>query len=428
VTRCPARWIVGALFAGALATTAFAQATAPQAVNPSPPPDRLRVFLDCGRCDGEYLRQTVKFIDYVRDRTAADIHVLVTTEDTGGGGLRWIAEFIGLGRFQGGSLKLEFTTGPTATDDDRRKAFARVFQIGLVGPAATTSAGPDLGVTWTAPNATASRATTDRWNLWVFSIDTNGFLNGERSSQSKSYYVSTSANRTTDVVKVQWRSSANLHQDRFQVGDDTTVQSESHSWNVDGLVVRSVGRSFSVGATGTVGHSSFSNTDHSFSVAPAIEYDVFPYAESSRRVLTLQYAIGATAYRYVRPTIYDRLREVVPRHAFNTTLGLRQPWGSLGVSTTISQHLSHAGRYHVSIDGNADVRLFKGFSFNFYTGYERINDQIALEKGDASEADILLRVRQLATSYSYYTSFGVSYRFGSVLNNIVNPRFDRRAF
>jgi hypothetical protein len=32
--------------------------------------------------------------------------------------------------------------------------------------------------------------------------------------------------------------------------------------------------------------------------------------------------------------------------------------------------------------------------------------------------------RQLATSYSYYISFGVSYSFGSIHNNIVNSRFN----
>ena len=72
---------------------------------------------------------------------------------------------------------------------------------------------------------------------------------------------------------------------------------------------------------------------------------------------------------------------------------------------------------------NADVRLFKGFSFNVFGDYSRIRDQINLRKSDVEEEEILLRLRQLATGYSYFVGFGVTYRFGSIYNNVVNPRF-----
>ena len=65
---------------------------------PQPTP-MLRVFLDCHECDTEYQRQNVTFVDYVRDRAVADLHVLVTTQGTGGGGASWTVKFIGLGPF-----------------------------------------------------------------------------------------------------------------------------------------------------------------------------------------------------------------------------------------------------------------------------------------------------------------------------------------
>ncbi len=34
-----------------------------------------------------------------------------------------------------------------------------------------------------------------------------------------------------------------------------------------------------------------------------------------------------------------------------------------------------------------------------------------------------LRRRQLETSYTYRVSGGFTYRFGSIFNNVVNPRF-----
>ena len=58
----------------------------------------------------------------------------------------------------------------------------------------------------------------------------------------------------------------------------------------------------------------------------------------------------------------------------------------------------------------------------------RINDQISLKKENASQEEILLRLRQLATGYSYFLSFGINYRFGSIFNSVVNPRMNNSSF
>ena len=100
-----------------LAAVALAQGAPPVAPSQTPAAGAtrpsLRVFLDCNNCDEEYLRQNVQFIDYVRDRTVADLHVLVTTQDTGGGGASWVVKFIGLGRWQGQDRSLAFSTPST---------------------------------------------------------------------------------------------------------------------------------------------------------------------------------------------------------------------------------------------------------------------------------------------------------------------------
>ncbi|UCD38924.1 MAG: hypothetical protein JSW54_05455, partial [Fidelibacterota bacterium] len=54
----------------------------------------------------------------------------------------------------------------------------------------------------------------------------------------------------------------------------------------------------------------------------------------------------------------------------------------------------------------------------------RINDQLSLLKRDFSMEEILLGSKQLATDFSYWGSIGVSYHFGSIYSNVVNPRFD----
>ena len=63
---------------------------------PSKPPAAapVRVFIDCQSvsCDYEYFRTEIAFVDHVRDRKDADVHVLITGQTTGSGGQEVLAE------------------------------------------------------------------------------------------------------------------------------------------------------------------------------------------------------------------------------------------------------------------------------------------------------------------------------------------------
>jgi hypothetical protein len=71
------------------------------------------------------------------------------------------------------------------------------------------------------------------------------------------------------------------------------------------------------------------------------------------------------------------------------------------------------------------IRLTRGLNLDVFGSYSRIHDQLNLPVGDASLDEILLRRRELATDYDYRLSIGLSYTFGSVFSNVVNPRFGR---
>jgi hypothetical protein len=72
-----------------------------------------------------------------------------------------------------------------------------------------------------------------------------------------------------------------------------------------------------------------------------------------------------------------------------------------------------------------EVRVFRGFSLNADVTYARVRDQLSIPARGATEEEILLRRRQLQTSYEFNLEFGVTYRFGSIFNSVVNPRFRR---
>ncbi|MEX2660623.1 MAG: hypothetical protein WD227_01790 [Vicinamibacterales bacterium] len=398
---------------------AVAQTT--PAADPAP---TLRVFLDCHECDSEFLRQHVTFVDYVRDRAASDLHVLVTTQSTGGGGSSWTVRFIGLGRFQGVDRVHPFSTPQAATGDDRRREFARVFRLGVSGYAAETPSGRDLEVTWKPPAAVAATAPLqDRWHRWVFRVNGNGSLNGEKANTSYRYSLGSSANRVTEEWKLSANGNFTKNESRFTLTDGRRVTSGSNSWSGTGLVVKSLGPHLSAGARVSTSHSSFSNVDRSISLLPGVEYDLFPYADFQRRSLTVWYEIGPTIYNYKELTVFDKTRETTLKHNVDVTLAMRQPWGSLYSSARFSQRLRQRDRYTASVFGSTDVRVFKGLSFNLYVSYSKIKDQSSLQRAEASTEEVLLRIRQLATNHRYSYSVGLSYNFGSIFTSIVNPRF-----
>ena len=99
ILRAVARSIYTVLGVLTVAISAYAQERSAQ--EESSRPDALRVFLDCASCDENYIRTEITFVNYVRDRTLADVHVLITTQATGGGGTEYTLKFIGLERFKG---------------------------------------------------------------------------------------------------------------------------------------------------------------------------------------------------------------------------------------------------------------------------------------------------------------------------------------
>jgi hypothetical protein len=75
------------------------------------------------------------------------------------------------------------------------------------------------------------------------------------------------------------------------------------------------------------------------------------------------------------------------------------------------------------VNASINLRLFRGFSITANGNYQWLRDQLYLSAAGATPEQVLLRQRQLATSYFYFYNIGVEYRFGSIFNNVVNPRF-----
>lgn len=382
-------------------------------------------FLDCRdlNCDQDFFRQEIAFVDHVRDRTAADVHVLVTQQQTGGGGNEYTLAFYGQRRFDGVSDTLTLAIPQGSTEDEQRRALVRRIRLGLARYLARTPEGERAAVTLALPSPTnAPRVTFDPWNAWVFETEAQVELQQERSSSNTELGLDVRADRITEHWKTRISIGGDYEDESFDI-EDERITSVQRNFGVNVLQVRSLGGQWSAGLRLAAGSSTFKNQQLGVVLAPAVEYDLYPYDEATRRQLYIHYAVGGRSFRYEDTTVYFKLRETLPFESLHLSYMQKQTWGSLNVQVSGYHFLHDLGKSRLDFNAGASLRIIKGLSFEFNGEYAVIHDQLYLPKGDLTREEVLLRQTQLATGYQAQIFAGLSYTFGSVFNNVVNPRF-----
>jgi hypothetical protein len=380
-----------------------------------------KAYIDCGSCDMDYIRTEITFVNYVRDRKEAQIHVLVTTQATGSGGTEYTLTFSGQKEFAGIDNVLTYVSNKTDTSAEIRKGLVGILKIGFVPYAGKTPVAQRLTISF-QDNAKPT-SVEDKWNFWVFSLSGNGYFNGEKLTRYSSFSGQFSANRITPSFKFRSSIYASRSSDRFSFGTSDIV-STSKSQNFQVLGVKSINNHWSIGAGLLAYTSTYSNIKFALKPAPAIEYNVYPYSESTRRQFRFLWKPSYNLYRYRSETIYGKTSENLWGETFSAVLELKEKWGTITNAFEAFHYFSDIKKNHMELDLEISLRLFKGLSLNLYGSFLRIRDQLSLPRGEASLEEVLLRRQQLATSYSYYASIGFTYTFGSIFSNVVNPRFN----
>ena len=408
-----------ALFALGLILPAAGQAP-PAPPAGAPPPPLPKVFLDWPGADIEALKSEIAFVEFVPSLEAAEVRVTAGPQPPPPEGALEI-EFQGLKRFQGQDNRLSYIPAPGEKPEDVRKGVVAQIKIGLLRYAAKTPAAKDLTIRFL--DQTKPTSVDDKWNFWVFSLSGSAFLSGETQYKSGSYYGSFSANRTTPQIKVRTSVYGNVSKSRFDFGEGTIYESESHGYGASALVVKSLGEHWSAGGYVEGESSTYSNIKLSLSAAPALEYDLFPYSESTKRQLRVLYRIGLTRAVYHEETIYLKTAETLVQQALSVAYEVIRPWGKAAVELQGSNFLHDFGKNRLELQAEVEFRVWRGLSFEIDGSYARIRDQIALSNEGATYEEILLRRRMLATGYDYSFSVGLNFSFGSTKSNVVNPRF-----
>jgi hypothetical protein len=412
--------IMGLLFCPFLHSGAFAFAQAQPNEAVALREGALKVFIDCAMCDMDFIRKEIAFINYVSERKEAQVYILITTQKTESEAEEYTISFTGQNEFEGNNHALNYLAEKTYTADEVKKGLANIIKMGLMRYVAKTPVSSRVSIDFTEKVKPTS--VVDKWNFWVFSLSADSFLSGEQSYDDGMIYGSFSANRLTPNLKIRLSISGWFEETEFRL-EDQVIKSSYQSQSFSGLVVKSINDHWSAGGFFSAYSSTYNNIKLGLYPAPAIEYDLFPYSQSTKKQLRFLYRAGFNPVRYREETIYDRTSENLWKESLEVALELKEKWGTISTSLEGS-HYFHDFKYNrLELWGEVSLRIFKGLNFNVYGGGARIHDQLSLAGSGASREDVLLQRKQLETSYNYYFSVGLSYTFGSIFSKVVNPRF-----
>lgn len=389
-------------------------------------PDILKIFLDCQtRCDMTYFRQEIGFVSFMQDRQQAEIFMQLVRQNTGGGGREYRLRVQGLGRFEGMTDTLIFYTAPEVADNVIRDEIMSGIKQAVLPFLLKTNLGQYIkyDVTNFSDEPALNSSVRDPWNFWTFRVRANAFTRGESQSTYLELDNNFSANRTTDASKFNFFVGYNFSRNAFDLGNDEKDVFINRSANTRLLYVHSISDHWSIGGTLGAFSSTFRNVYFGYGIDPTIEYNVFPYTESAVHQFTFRYNVGPSYRDYIELTVFDKLEEWFWEQEFEVNFSQIKDWGNFQLELQYRNYLHDFSQMRLGLNPELEWNIARGLNINFFGDISYVANLRNIQKGEVDPTNILLQITQLNTSFNYAMSVGLSYRFGSAYNNIVNTRF-----
>ncbi|MDA3821265.1 MAG: hypothetical protein PF450_01445 [Bacteroidales bacterium] len=384
---------------------------------------RLKLYMDCNDCDFAYFRRNLPYLDFVRDPKLSDIHLLVTEQRTGSNGSSYGLNFIGSGNYSELNYKLNVVSLQSDTQLESWERLLKTTSMGLMPYLTSAPEYQNIRIQYenNKPGEQEDKVANDSWNYWVFRSYLGSDLQLEESQSEISSMGSFRIDRITEQLKIRADISYDRDIERFQ--DDTeTIESLREEIDSDIEVVFSLKPRWSFGVFNEIKSSTYQNIDFSQRLGPAIEYNIFPWDKSDRRIFSFGYHLNAHYFNYHEETIFNLSKEFRASETLKLLLVLREPWGEVETEIEGSHYFHDFSKNRLSLESRISVNISKGISI--YTEIEAalIHDQLYLPAGEITLEELLLRQRQLESAYEISAEFGISFTFGSIYNNIVNQR------
>jgi hypothetical protein len=399
------------------------------------PAPTLKVFLDYfyEPVDINYLRTEVRFVNYVSDRSLADVQVQSIEISIRNGASQFEYVFRGYGSFTGQTDTIRWHKDPLENDGSVREKSVRALKRGLLPYLLQTDAAELID--YQVSNTPDYTATKDPWNLWTFKIlldgrtdggySENSFAGAGKSKASVSNYLFQPAFNIWRIGE-KWRGGLDINYSyrhfqsyRRPVTTTADVVNSNQSLDFDLYYVRAIRQHWAWG----ISFSGYTNGEplQHFDLRSnaGFEYNVYPYREFFHRRLLFGYLLRSivinegfalqiansnktrfTNYCFGR---YDRISSW---GAFGANLGV-----DYGFARFWNNYTLYAGTHTaINLGKNIFLRFSAAITYgnNDYTFYNISGFPIVFS--------------QKFRSFSYNSSIGIAYFFGSGYRSIVNPR------
>ncbi len=386
-----------------------------------------RLFFDCKAdfCDVDFFRQKLPYVNFVIDRRLSDIYILMTSQETGSGGNAYSMYFFDKADFNLCRDTVVSNVPDNTSDADTRSALLESLNNGLLPYLLKSPLRNKIKYNIDFDGASVNeQKKEDKWNFWSFNAGANG--NGSIDANYKNYETNfnLSANRITDKLKINIGHYSGFSFNKNKIDDTTfSINRQYYGGFYNNLVI-SINDHWAYGYYINLFRGTYDNFLLFTNIGPAVEYNVFSVKEATRRQLRFINRLSLRRNEYYKTTIFNKNNETRFVNSFMIMFSEIEKWGSFNTRFGYFQHLHDARIYRLSILPEIQINIAKGLSIELSGSASLVRDQINLPKIEASAEDINLKRITLATNYSFKGFIGFSYRFGSIYNNVINPRFE----
>lgn len=383
---------------------------------------KTKVFIEGIRLDQDYMLRNMRFVDFVNDPAVSDVHIIINSRISGSGGQVYSLMYNNKTFDNFCNFTITATTASSDTYEEQRKKIVDALALGLMPFVNQTKASSNMVLRYRSKEENLQTTPTeDPWNNWTFRGDVSGSVNLEESRENYNYYFNARAYKVTEEWRLRNSARRSVRTKKY-TNDGEEYNSNNTSNYFSSSAVKSLNSRWSTGLFASYSNSNYSNIVYSMSIKPAIEYNIFPWDISDRKVFTIAYYIGPEWKKYYEETIYDKMKESLWEQTLRLDMQIVQTWGEVEAGLNASNYMHDWSKNRISFDTDLSVRIIRGLSLKFGFRVENIHDQIYLAKGEVSLEDILLNKVQLPSSFEIGADFGIRVQFGSIYNNIVNNR------
>ena len=403
--------------------------------------DRLKVFFECpSGCPKTEVMNEIKFVDFINTKDKADIHVKFNSINISQNMMKEEILFFGVNDLNGTNDTLSFIHNQNNPEVELFNTATKTIKVGLMKYMTNLVEFDKIDIIYLDSSKTEISIIdkADIWNNWTFNTGFSGFFNGEKSYSNNNYGLNFSTERIMKENKILLNGYLNNNESIYYDFESDTTFNEDGTFTVSKVdyksqqssngftiqFIKSIKEHTGIGIKLRYYSSTHNNIYRSISISPGIEYNFFPYSEATYNRLSVLYNIKPVYNQYLEETIYYHKSETLFQHRLAGQIKWMKSWGTISSNIYYKNYLHDFSQNDYGINGNVTLNLIRNISIEFEMHGEIDHAQLSLPNEDASKEQILLRIQELESQFSYFFIVGFSYTFGSSQVPYYNPRMD----